>query len=490
MRIKMKNILETLKKKWLRDTTKTIILVLILFAIFIGINILIKKLDLIDIDVTKNKLYTISESSINQIKNIEDEVKIYLIGFDENTALNDLMKQYNRENEKITYETIEKIQDRVDIKNKYSLTDETQVIIVEAKNQNKIILADELYTYDYTTYRGIDVSEEKITNAIVNLTLEEKPKIYFLTGHGEYTINTDMTMLKAYLENETNDIESLDLLIKGEIPEDANLLVIASPQKDLLENEVEIITKYINNGGKILWLNDPTGTNLNLPNLQKILDLFGAKFDDGIVLEQDANKMALSAPNCIIPNITYTNATKDIATDGGILLINSSKITLADDETLETLNVTAKNILTTGETTIFRKELSNGNNGKIAGDEEGSFIIGTKLTKTINNENEENKQEAELYLLADNLLVVDYPITVGNNTLYPMQFYNNKDYILNTIAELTEREDLISIRKDTGLITYTATEAQHKIIKIAITVFPILIIIIGIVIWIIRKRKK
>ncbi len=486
----MKNIIETLKKKWLRDTTKTIILVLILFVVFIGINILIQKLDLIDIDVTKNNLYTISDSSINQIKNIEDDVKIYLIGFDENTSLGDLLKQYNRENGKISYEVIEKIQDRVDIKNKYGLADETQVIIVEAKNQNKIILVDELYTYDYTTYSEIDISEEKITNAIVNLTIANKPKIYFLTGHGEYGINTEMTMLKAYIENEVNDIENLDLLIKENIPEDADLLVIASPQKDILESELEKITKYINNGGKILWLNDPVGTELNLPNLQKILDLFGAKFDDGIVLEQDANKMALSAPNCIIPNISYTTATKDIATDGGILLINSSKITLADDETLENLNIEADNILTTDETTLFRKELSNGSTSKIGTDEEGSFILGTKLTKTINTENEEeNPKEAVMYLLANNLLVVDYPITVGSSTLYPMQFYNNKDYILNTIAELTEREDTISIRKDTGIITYTATEAQDRMIKIAITAFPAIIIIIGIIVWFIRRRK-
>ena len=227
-----------------------------------------------------------------------------------------------------------------------------------------------------------------------------------------------------------------------------------------------------------------------MPNLQKILDLFGAKFDDGIVLEQDANKMALSAPNCIIPNISYTTATKDIATDGGILLINSSKITLADDETLENLNIEADNILTTDETTLFRKELSNGSTSKIGTDEEGSFILGTKLTKTINTENEEeNPKEAVMYLLANNLLVVDYPITVGSSTLYPMQFYNNKDYILNTIAELTEREDTISIRKDTGIITYTATEAQDRMIKIAITAFPAIIIIIGIIVWFIRRRK-
>ncbi len=501
----MKKIIETLKKKWLRDTSKTIILVLILFAAFIGINILVQKLDLSDIDITQNKLYTISESSINQIKNIEKEVKIYLIGFDEDTSLGDLLKQYNKENEKITYEVIENIQDRVDIKNKYNITDETQVIIVEAENQNKIITVDELYTFDYTTYQQIDISEEKITNAIVNLTLEEKPKIYFLTGHGEYSIKTDMTILRAYLENEVNEVESLDLLVKETVPEDTSLLVIASPQKDFLDHEVELITNYINNGGKILWLNDPTGKDETYPNAQKILDLFGAKFDDGIILEQDANKI-VSAPNYVIPEISYTNATKNIATDGGILLINSSKITLASDEKLEELNVTANNIITTGKTALFRKDLSNGDSNKISTDEEGSFILGTKLTKTINTKASEentdnnetdaesienkNSQEAVLYLLSNNLFVVDYPITVGSTTLYPIQFYNNKDYILNTIAELTEREDTISIRKDTGVITYTATEAQDRVIKIIITVFPALIIIIGIVIWLIRRRKK
>ena len=95
-----------------------------------------------------------------------------------------------------------------------------------------------------------------------------------------------------------------------------------------------------------------------------------------------------------------------------------------------------------------------------------------------------------MYVLANNFFVVDYPISIGGSQLYPIQFYNNKDYILNTIAELTDREDTISIRKDTGVITYTATEAQDRYIKIAITALPAVIILIGIVIWLIRRRKK
>lgn len=477
-------LIENLKKKWLKDITKTLILILILFIVFIGINIVIKKLELIDIDVTKNKLYTISESTINQIKDIQEEIKIYIIGFSENTSIGDLVKQYTNQNSKIVYEIVENIQNRVDLKSKYGITDETQIIIIESNNKNKLITIDELYTYDYTTYSQIDLSEEKITNAIVDLTIEKKPKIYFLTGHEEYGIDTDMRILKIYLENEVNEIEKLDLLVKEEVPEDAKLLVISSPQKDFLQQEVEEIIKYINNGGKILWLNEPTGTESNYPNIQKVLDLFGARFDDGIILEQDTNKMVLSSPNYVIPEITVTNATKNIATDGGILLINSSKISL-QEEKMEELKVTSQIILTTGKTALFRKEASKGISTKIDTDEEGTFILGAKLTKKVNDE-----KEAVMYMLANNLIIVDYPITIGNSQRYPIQFYNNKDYILNTIAELTNREDTISIRKDTGVITYTATETQDKYIKIAITIFPIIIILIGIVIWTIRKNKK
>lgn len=52
----MKKIIETIKTKWMRDTLKTIIIIIILFVIFIGINVLIQKLDLADIDVTRKSI--------------------------------------------------------------------------------------------------------------------------------------------------------------------------------------------------------------------------------------------------------------------------------------------------------------------------------------------------------------------------------------------------------------------------------------------------
>ncbi len=481
----MKKFMEIIKKKWLKDTSKTVILVAILLIAFIGINTLIQKLDLTDIDVTQEKRYTISEETKTQIKNIEQKVVIYLIGYNEETSLSDLLKQYTKQNENITHEIIKDIQDRPDLKSKYQITDETQVIIVEAGDRNKVLTAQELITYDYTTYQQIDVSEQKITNAIVGITIEDEPKIYFLTGHNEYGLNTNLTVLNAYLQNEVNKVETLDLLVKNEVPQDADVLVIASPTKDFVDGEVEKITTYINKGGKILWLNDQDFSTQERPNIQKILDLYGVKLDKGIVLEQDDSKMIAETPNFIIPNITSTKATKDIATDGGVLLINSGKITLADDEKLEELKVTNETILTTSEKSLFRVNVANTSTSKIDTDQEGSFTIASKLTKQINDDT-----SSSMYIVANNLFATDYPIATGSSQVPAIYFYNNKDFTLNMISDLTNREDTITIRKDTGTITYTATAQQNTIIKSIIFTMPAVIIIVGVVVWILRRRRK
>ena len=65
-----------------------------------------------------------------------------------------------------------------------------------------------------------------------------------------------------------------------------------------------------------------------------------------------------------------------------------------------------------------------------------------------------------------------------------------KDILLNSISYLTEREDNITIRKNVEVTTYTVTEQQHRIILTIIFAVPIAIIILGIVVWQIRRRKK
>ena len=73
-----KRFIRTIKQKWLRKTTLTILLIAIIVTSYFAINILFKTLNLTDLDLTQNKLYTLSEDSKTLVKNIKQNVTIYL----------------------------------------------------------------------------------------------------------------------------------------------------------------------------------------------------------------------------------------------------------------------------------------------------------------------------------------------------------------------------------------------------------------------------
>lgn len=476
------------RKQANKQNMAIIFMVIILFLLFFASNLTLQKIDLPDIDLTKAKLFTLSDTSKQKIQDIQTDVTIYLVGFGEESSLKDLTKQYTKTNNHIQVETIEDINQRIDLKENYKITDEMQCLLIQTKEQNQKIELEDLYTYDYVSNEQTDISEEKITNAIINVTKTDKTHLYFLTGHNEYNLEKEQTLLKRYLQNEGYDIHTLDLIVSKEVPKQADLIIIQSPQKDFLEEETKALTSYAEQGGKLLYLTDPLFTNNPLPNLQKWLNEFGITIENGIILEQNIDKMALQSPNYVIPNLATTNATKDIARDGGILLVNATKIRLLTDEELENRNITPTIVVTTSNQALFRTDIENTENGKIESDEEGKFILGVKLEKKLTKE--ENTKTATLYAISNNFFVADYPITIQNTQVSPIEFYNNKDYFLNTVAELTKTEEGISLRKNIGAVQYTVTPIQHHIIRSIIVLYPISILALGIVIWLLRKKKK
>ena len=70
--------------------------------------------------------------------------------------------------------------------------------------------------------------------------------------------------------------------------------------------------------------------------------------------------------------------------------------------------------------------------------------------------------------------------------------YNNADLVLNSIADLTNRDQDITIRKSysDSITDFTATDAQKSLIMKIIFIVPIAIIIIGLIIWFNRRRRQ
>ena len=114
--------------------------------------------------------------------------------------------------------------------------------------------------------------------------------------------------------------------------------------------------------------------------------------------------------------------------------------------------------------------------------------------ETIKDENEEQEDEdknikSELIIFGDNNLVSDIQIA---SQVGPMIFLkNNKDVVLNSIAYLTNQKTDITIRKDyLQQSSFTPTDGQKKLIMRIVFAVPISVIIVGIIVWQTRRRKK
>lgn len=480
----MKKMIELIKKKALRDTAITILVIVILIACFIGINLLVQSFNLSPIDVTKEKLYSLSDKSKEKVKQIEQEIQIYLFGYTEESSLYNLINQYTAVNSKITVEAVTATS-RPDLATLYGVDSDDQTgVVIQGTSQYKVLSENDFYTYDTTTGETIDLTEQKLTNSMIDIVTEDKPQIYFLTGHDEYSISTYLYSIGVYLQNEVNDVYELDLLSKS-IPEDCDVIVIATPQKDFSEYETELLIEYINNGGDLLWLNDPDLAETEYPNIQKILDLYGVSFGRGIIIEQDSANMLLDNPEFIKPTVAYHTITKDIYNGSGIMFIDAGRIEIADTDMLEELNVTSVPFIRSGENSFYRKDLSISTVSKTDDDEEGSQVLGAELTKTVSD-----GKESKLVVYANNLFATSSKLNTGNYTVTAVELYNNKDLVLNTVAYLAGKEDAITIRKDTGDVTYTATAQEDTVIRVIIFAIPVVILVVGIVIWQVRRRKK
>lgn len=480
-----------IKKKWLKEGITTLALVSIILAAFICLNVFMQNLDLTPIDLSQEKLYSLTDESKDKVKNIDKDINIYFVEYLEDEPNVSLAKQYHNVNDKIKTEVV-KAESRPDLVQKYGIQTGSQGIIIECGEKSKVLKDDDLYTYDIKTYETISIAEEKLTSSILSVSSNKIPKIYFLEGYSAYSLSQQMNYLGIYLANEVNEIKQLNILSTGKVPDDCDTLIICSPQKDFDDMATNSIIEYINSGRNILWLNSAVTKAQDFPNVNKILAMYGVKpFEVGMILETDEEKMLAQTPYIIFPDVNYSTITKNIYNTEGVIFINATKINIMNDEELSNLKVSKSELINASENSFFRKDFSIQTPAKMPSDEQGGFTVGAELVKTIKEANEEQKTGAvksKMIIFGDNNFITDYPIGNGNNSVFRLA--KNKDLILNSMAYLVDREEDITARKNTGTVVYTATEQQDTIIKIVIFTIPSLIILAGIIVWVVRRRRK
>jgi ABC-type uncharacterized transport system involved in gliding motility auxiliary subunit len=132
------------------------------------------------------------------------------------------------------------------------------------------------------------LSELDFTNLLIRLARADERLVMGLEGHGERSLagqaNYDLGDFGKQLRSKGMKVSSVNLAIAPEIPDNAALLVIASPRTNLTPAEVAKLERYIERGGNLLWLIDQEP----LHGLEPLAERLGLVLSPGVVVDPDA----------------------------------------------------------------------------------------------------------------------------------------------------------------------------------------------------------
>jgi hypothetical protein len=173
----------------------------------------------------------------------------------------------------------------------YEIDDGNQIIFA-CGNRKRVIDISSLAQYEIEiTESGVArrmvgfLGEQAFSSAILNVTEETTPVVYFLTGHGERDIKDferqgGYSTLARIISRNNIDIRQLEPAAQGGIPDDCRALVIAGPDRRLPDTTIKQIDDYLRNRhGRVLLLIDPATQT----GLETWLERWGVKSGPGVV---------------------------------------------------------------------------------------------------------------------------------------------------------------------------------------------------------------
>jgi ABC-type uncharacterized transport system involved in gliding motility auxiliary subunit len=141
------------------------------------------------------------------------------------------------------------------------------------------------------------ISEQSITSALARLARDDERWIVFLEGHGERKPhgngNADLGRFGDRLAERGFRVQTLQLARMPHIPDNTDLLVIASPQSHYLPGELARIRQYVQAGGHLLWLTEPDDGN----HTGALADDLGIRRHEGVVVDAGAQLFGTDTPD-------------------------------------------------------------------------------------------------------------------------------------------------------------------------------------------------
>lgn len=225
-------------------------------------------------DLTENRRHSLSAETRAYLADLERNVRIIVTISADNADeeleqarrdITGLLREY-------TYHTRNSPKGRIEVRHldiyqsrreaeTLGLDQPNQVVLITDRHRRVLTLGD-FYTTRDLQREGFH-GEATLTAALLDVTKAEKKKIYFLSGHGEMSPNDvdrrrGLSSLRDELRQRNFEVASLDLNVTRKIPDDAALIVVASPQGPVKPFEEDLLRKYLSQrAGRVILLLDP-----------------------------------------------------------------------------------------------------------------------------------------------------------------------------------------------------------------------------------------
>ena len=458
-------------------------MIVIMCAICVVVNLVVTALPAkyTSIDCSATKLYSLTNDTKDRVSKLDEDITIYVLNSkkSKDAKIDETINRYKDLSSHIKVKYVAPATSPKFYQDYTDTTPTTNSLIIESKNRSKVIDYNDIYEYDSSSYyygyqsqssiTGYD-AEGQITSAIEYVTMDadELPVIYQITGHNETEIGSNF---QSVVSKANANLKSLELFNEEKVPEDATAIIINSPTVDFNEEDAQKVIDYLNGGGKAMIIGC-YAYNDELTNFNKILAAYNVSFKTGVVAENDSSKYYQN-PLYLLPTVETTDYTSD-ATDGYVFLAGSCAISYPED----TDDVTYIKLLSTSDSAVLKKDWKNITTSKAEdADENGPFTTGLAVN--------DSSTGASIVVFGTPYVVDDsYDNAVSGN---------NADMFKDVISSMTGNVELASSVipvKDYTLSNITINTLQAVITGLIIMIaVPILLIIIGIVVWTMRRKK-
>lgn len=295
----------------------------IVLAIIIVCNIfadaLTERFPSLNVDMTAQKLNSMSDEVKEAVKEIGQEITVYIMAEESAVRQDELFAGYG-----IQYSQVANLLDRmqemnpnihVEFKspnrnpafvNSYAQDQLTEGdILMVSSLRHRVLGVDDLFIQQQNittgTYAFYSQADSVLANGLSYVSMEEVPLITVATGHGEMLESSVRTAFDSVVEENAFEVREIQFMTQ-EIPEDTSILFLPTPTTDYTEEEIDKIRKYLTDDTDarphtVLFAAYPAQGKIT--GLQTFLEEWGVSVEEGTVFETDDSRMFLTSPNTI-----------------------------------------------------------------------------------------------------------------------------------------------------------------------------------------------